>query len=99
MARNKINGNGGLIMSEDQITLFDVDNEPIQIKFRSKYQKWKYENNYRKADKFSDIRCGNCKNLIGTRFYKCKLLGLSCSAATDIRLSCVCKNFEMGEER
>jgi hypothetical protein len=88
-------------MSEEQITLFDVDNQPIEIKFRSKYQKWKYENNYGKADKLSDIRCENCKNLFVQlgKYYKCNLLGTSCCAATDIRLSCVCKNFEMEEEK
>lgn len=79
-------------MKTEQITLFDVDNEPIQIKFKSKYQKWKYENKYRKAD--NSMRCANCKHIIGTRFYKCKLLGLSCSSATDIRLSNVCDRFE-----
>lgn len=43
-----------------QQTLFYVDNEPAKIIFRSKYQKWKYENNYQKADYLSDIRCKNC---------------------------------------
>lgn len=57
-----------------------------------KYQKWKLENNYRKAD--NGMRCANCVNIVGTRFYKCKLLGLSSSSATDIRLSYVCNRFE-----
>lgn len=79
-----------------QIALFDIDEEPIQIKFKSKYQKWKYENKYRKADYLSDIRCQNCKNLFrNQKYYKCKLLGISGSSATDIRLSNVCQNFEI----
>lgn len=81
-----------------QQTLFYVDNEPAKIIFRSKYQKWKYDNNYRKADYLSDIRCKNCKYLIkrqySKNYYKCELLGESSSPATDIRLSNVCKNFE-----
>ena len=85
-------------MSE-QITLFDVDNQPIKVTFRSNYQKWKYENKYCKADQYSDIRCGNCKYMFGVRLlkrivYKCELLGISHSQATDIRLSNTCRNFE-----
>lgn len=67
--------------------------KPIEVKAkpRSKYQRWKLKNNYRKAD--NGMRCANCKYILGTRFYKCKLLGLSCSSATDIRLSNVCDLF------
>ena len=50
--------------NQEQITLFDIDSEPIKVVFKSKYQKWKYENNYQKADYLSDIRCKNCKHLI-----------------------------------
>ena len=89
-------------MSE-QLTFFDVDNEPIKMVFRSKYRKWKYEHNYRKADNYSDIRCKNCRYLFannpkctgGGRYYKCELLGFSSSEATDVRLSNVCNLFEM----
>lgn len=44
----------------EQITLFEIKEqlEPIQIKFKSQYQKWKYENKYRKADSYN--RCKNC---------------------------------------
>ena len=83
---------------EEQIKLFDVDEQPIIIKFRSKYQKWKFENGYTKADECSDIRCENCKYLFKRIYsrthYKCQLLGFSSSPATDVRLSCTCKNFE-----
>ena len=84
----------------EQMTLFEVKNIPIEIQRpRSKYQQWKYNNKYRKAD--SDKRCKNCKNLISKlaicpsekNYYKCKLLGISSSSATDIRLSNVCDLF------
>ena len=80
-----------------QQKLFYIDNEPAKIIFKSKYQRWKYENNYQKADYLSDIRCKNCKHLFlhCIKYYKCELLGISSSSATDIRLSNVCKNFEM----
>ena len=72
-----------------QTTLLNIEIKSIEKKKpRSKYQQWKLENNYRKAD--NGMRCATCKNIIGTRFYKCKLLGLSSSSATDIRLSNVC---------
>ena len=83
-----------------QQTLFEIDGEPIKLVFRSAYQKWKYDNQYRKADYLSDIRCKNCIHRFiihhhNKRYYKCELLGFSGSEATDIRLSNVCNNFEM----
>lgn len=84
----------------EQLKFFDVDNQPIVMTFKSKYQKWKYDNHYSKADYMSDIRCKNCIhrfiNSMGTKtYYKCELLGISSSSATDIRLSNVCDLFEM----
>ena len=62
---------------------------------RSPYQQWKLENNYRKAN--SENRCKDCKNLFvrqeKNKYYKCILLGLSGSSATDVRLSNVCNLF------
>ena len=83
-------------MSE-QITLFDVDNKPTP-KFKSLYQKWKYQNNYRKADNKNQC-CKNCvylSKIIPSKriYYKCWMIGLSGSSATDVRLSCVCDLFE-----
>lgn len=75
----------------EQLHLIEVA-EQKSITPRSKYQKWKLENNYRKAD--NGMRCANCVNIVGTRFYKCRLLGISSSSATDIRLSYVCNRFE-----
>lgn len=73
------------------------DLPPIKVtaRPRSKYQQWKLENNYRKAD--CEKRCKHCKNLFvrqnQNRYYKCLLLGLSGSSATDVRLSNVCDKF------
>lgn len=68
----------------------------IKLKPRSKYQQWKFDNNYCKAN--TDKRCKNCKNLVikeeaYKKFHKCILLGLSSSSATDIRLNNVCNLF------
>lgn len=84
----------------EQMHFFDVGNEPITITFKSKYQKWKFEHNYSKADEYSDIRCANCIYCFKTQpseraYYKCEKLGMSASSATDIRLSNVCDLFEM----
>lgn len=85
-------------MSE-QLPLFDGYRLPITDgqKPRSPYQRWKSENNYRKSDN-KDKRCKNCKNRFITHsgekvYYKCILLGMSSSPATDIRLSNVCNQF------
>lgn len=81
----------------NQLQFFEVDNTPPQKPlYKSKYQKWKYENDYRKSE--NESRCKNCKNLLinntyNKTFYKCLLLGISSSSATDIRLSNVCNNF------
>jgi hypothetical protein len=62
-------------------------------KLRSKYLLFKKENDYKKAwDKFN---CGNCKHSIHYEYHdkwywKCSLMGVSHSTATDIRKSYVC---------
>ena len=48
-------------------------------------------------------RCGSCKNFFRTRhhnrgYMKCRLLGDSRSAATDVKRSGVCNRFEVGKE-
>lgn len=75
----------------------DIPQVKPSIKLRSKYQKWKYEANYREAE--GEQCCKNCWNSIGftngyKNFYKCNLQGISHSAATDIRLSYVCNYYE-----
>lgn len=70
--------------------------EPKPI-LRGKYQKWKYENNYRKATE-QYKSCKYCRNCVGIShhdktYYKCNIQGFSRGAATDIRLSYVCDFF------
>ena len=64
---------------------------------RSPYQKFKKLNNYRPTES-KDYCCKTCKNLqvhhMNKSYYKCKLTGDSCSSATDIRISYVCKKWE-----
>ena len=70
-------------------------NNKTELKFKGKYQKWKYEANYRKSK--SNKRCKNCKHCVcfcnfscTKNYYKCNLQGISHSVATDIKLSCIC---------
>lgn len=59
----------------------------------SKYQKFKVRNHYRKAD--GSARCWNCEqylkfNYHDKNYHKCRLIGVSNSEATDIRMNNVC---------
>jgi hydrogenase maturation factor len=86
----------------EQIKLFDyAETEVSPLRLYSKYQKWKWEHKYKKADKNSKKNCDTCNHcycssIQGGRkhYYKCELLGFSNSSATDIRLSYVCDLFE-----
>jgi len=78
----------------------DLPQEKPVIKFKSKYQKWKYEANYRKAtDKKCCKTCNHCLTFTNTvrYFHKCNLQGLSHSAATDITLNSVCDYYKEGK--
>ena len=60
----------------------------------SKYQMFKMNNHYRKAEDKSRS-CKTCKWLVKIEYhrknyYKCELIGISQSIATDIRLSYTC---------
>ncbi len=71
----------------------DIPQTKPVIKFKSKYLKWKYDADYKKAE--TGKSCKNCRNCIGFKYhdktyYKCNLQGISHGAATDIRLSYVC---------
>lgn len=85
-----------------QLKMFDCP-EPEQspLKLYSKYQRWKHENGYRKAE--NKNQCCKyciylCANMPSTRaYYKCMMLGVSGSSATDVRLSYVCNLFERVE--
>lgn len=63
----------------------------------SEYQLFKIVNNYRKSK--SKERCKVCKHCgyvqYANSYYKCDLLGLSSSPATDIRVNNVCDKFEI----
>lgn len=76
----------------------DVD--PVKTE-ESSYQRWKRQNYYHKADK-GGYRCKNCKHIckveMANTYYKCRLLGVSGSAATDICVGHVCNLFEERSE-
>jgi len=83
-------------MTEQLHLINDIPLPKPKISIKGKYQKWKYENNYRKS--FNEIRCENCKYLVVTSnvyrtYYKCIIMGTSSSQATDVRLSYVCDKF------
>lgn len=78
----------------------DITIPDIPPKFKSKYQKWRHEANYKKAEDSKCCKtCINCVNTTGSNrvFYKCNIQGISHSAATDIRLSCVCDYYREGK--
>ena len=67
----------------------------------SEYQQFKRVNNYGSAV-YKDKSCKHCVNkrkfhYNGKNYYKCILIGVSHSEATDIRLNRVCDKFEEGE--
>lgn len=87
----------------EQIKLFDYEEPEVSpLRLYSKYQRWKWEHKYKKAEQNSSARCKNCKHLISKlaicpsekNYYKCELLGRSSSSATDIRLGYVCDLWE-----
>ena len=80
------------------INLFGELQEITEKKAMSPYQIIKCRNKYGPS-KNSVERCKNCSHCIGMRgntktFYKCKLIGVSNSEATDIRLKDTCNKFE-----
>jgi hypothetical protein len=71
----------------------EINETAKTVTHMSKYQKTKLYYHYRKAT--DSKKCGNCANHIGggyheKQYHKCKLIGVSHSIATDIRISCVC---------
>ena len=65
----------------------------------SNYQKIKKANRYRKSIN-SVERCKNCTLLIrvesyNKNYYKCELIGISGSEATDVKLKNVCDRFKL----
>lgn len=62
----------------------------------SDYQRVKHNMRYRKAEGAN--KCGNCGNHFKKKFskvyHKCRLVGCSCSHATDIRVGNVCDHWK-----
>lgn len=73
----------------------DTDKKP-----HSPYKAFKARYNYRKSYDKTE-RCKTCKYCgyfqYGTKYYKCKLMGLSHSNATDIRVNNICDKWEASE--
>ena len=67
----------------------------------SPYQTFKVVNRYRKRET-KEQRCKACLYCMIHRhnrdYYKCKLIGMSASPATDIRVNHVCDRFTIAEE-
>ncbi len=59
---------------------------------KSEYQTWKIKHHYGVSD--NKQKCDNCASLrkvqCGNTYYKCKEMGTSSSAATDVRLRNTC---------
>ena len=58
---------------------------------------WKVKSNYRKSD-HKQIKCMNCQNFLeinyhNKKYFKCNLMGMSSSSASDIRKGYVCRQF------
>ena len=65
------------------------------------FMKWKQDNQYHKAT--NTKKCGNCRYSVcceyhNKNYYKCHLMGLSRSEASDIRVSYVCNKWKGQEE-
>ena len=81
------------------LDLFGNEKEAVFVKKKgqSDYQYRKQNLDYRLGDK--NKCCKNCKHLWsfhyhGKNYHKCELIGISQSAATDIRLKNTCKRWE-----
>ena len=79
-----------------------IPERKAKINLKSKYQKWKYEANYRKSE--SNKGCKNCKYCVSfcnfsctKNYYKCSLQDTSHSTATDVKLSYVCDYYSESE--
>lgn len=75
---------------------------PISKPPHGPYEKRKKQLQYREAEAGSEKRCENCAHLIkknfhGRNYYKCELIGMSSSEATDIRLKNTCNRFKKAE--
>jgi len=76
----------------------EVKNEEY-IKPRGYCQLFKATNNYRKSQ-LKTHNCGTCEHIVRAEgntknYWKCKLLGISSSEATDIRKSYICNKHKI----
>ncbi|MEX0662091.1 MAG: hypothetical protein WEA58_04110 [Balneolaceae bacterium] len=88
-----------------QLSLFDQGKDPeLSVPESAKGDSFYYSRflaaQYRTASKTDPKRCEHCKHLrkmqLGHRnFYKCALIGVTHSRATDVRLKGVCNRFDM----
>lgn len=82
----------------DEINLFgEIQEDSAHIR-PGKYQSFKVLNKYRKSDD-GVARCKNCVNLVvnsghSKTYYKCGMMGISMSIASDIRVNHVCELFK-----
>jgi len=88
-----------------QMNIFGGEDEPVQAKRGplGVFQQARFDYDYRKSDS-SEKRCATCQRIYGIKFrsgrvvYKCRCIGISHSAASDIRLRSVCRHWE-GEKK
>lgn len=84
---------------EDVAKIIEAEEKRKNYNKMSVYQKFKYDNNYRKSE--NTEKCQNCKNIYceiyhNKKYYKCLLLGKSRGQSTDIRLKCICDRYKRG---
>lgn len=82
-------------------SLFNEDiPETVKPKPRGRFNIWKTENNYRKSS--GEQKCKVCQHSERHRdrskfFWKCRIMGISSSEASDIRAGHVCNRFKREE--
>lgn len=79
--------------------LFSEEDTPVKPPAQGHIQQRKKRLGYSPDGGDPEQRCGNCRHLIkrtyhGRNYYKCALIGISHSEATDIRLAGRCKRWE-----
>ena len=80
------------------INLFGEMQEMDSKEPRSIYQRFKSMNHYQESDNVES--CKSCINLLkmechNKNYYKCKLMGVSHSEASDIRLKMICHKYKI----
>lgn len=87
-----------------ELNLFgELQDEPKPKHRPGKFQSFKVLNKYRPCENKA-ARCKNCKNSVylnhhDKHYYKCELMGISMSEASDIRANHVCELFQKENPR